>query len=48
MFTKVARVLIKYWRASGIRIFGYVDDVSVEGIFSYRVTPKKVLLFDQA
>ena len=21
------KVLIKYWRASGIRIFGYVDDV---------------------
>ena len=27
MFTKVVKVLIKYWRASGIRIFGYVDDV---------------------
>ena len=27
VFTKVVKVLIKYWRASGIRIFGYVDDV---------------------
>ena len=27
VFTKVVKVLIKYWRAAGIRIFGYVDDV---------------------
>ena len=27
VFTKVVKVLIKYWGASGIRIFGYVDDV---------------------
>ena len=27
VFTKVVNILIKYWRASGIRIFGYVDDV---------------------
>ena len=25
------KVLIKYWRATGIRIFGYVDDVFVAG-----------------
>ena len=27
VFTKVGKVLIKYWRAAGIRIFGCVDDV---------------------
>ena len=27
VFIKVVKVLIKYWRAAGIRIFSYVDDV---------------------
>ena len=27
VFIKVVKVLIKYWRAAGNRIFGYVDDV---------------------
>ena len=27
VFTKVVKVLIKHWRSSGIRIFGFVDDV---------------------
>ena len=27
VFTKVVKVLIKHWRSSGIRIFGFIDDL---------------------
>ena len=38
VFTKVVKVLIKYWRASSIRIFGYVDDVFGGRILSQKLS----------